>query len=190
MRQLSACCLLVILGTVVTMAGVKVKAERDPKFDFTTIKTWAWNTASPGEVKIWVSAKSNAEPVKRHYEPVIMKAVEDQLTKRGISKAASGTPDIHVTYYVLVSLGTSAQTAGQFLPSNAQWGLPLFTPNTTALSVYPQGALVLDVDAPAAKGLIWRGLAESKVDTEKSDADRVVRLGEIIKSLFDKFPKK
>ena len=36
------------------------------------------------------TAESKSEPVKRTYEPVLMKAVEDELAGRGLSRATGG----------------------------------------------------------------------------------------------------
>ena len=53
-----------------------------------------------------------------------------------------------MTYYVLVTVGSNSQDMGQFLPANAQYGVPMFAPATQSLNIYPQGTLVLDVGAP------------------------------------------
>ena len=78
----------VLLGLVATvaMAGPKIQVQRDPEFDFATLKTWTWNPSGPGELKVIVTADSKSEPVKKSYEPVIMKAVEEELTKRGLAQ--------------------------------------------------------------------------------------------------------
>ena len=134
MRRAIAAVLLCGLGAAVVTAGPKIQAQRDPKFDFSTLKTWAWNPSGPGDVKVWVSAESKSEPVKRTYEPVIMKAVEDELTRRGLTRAAAGaTADFTMTYYVLITVGSNSQEMGQFLPANAQYGVPMFAPATQSL---------------------------------------------------------
>jgi hypothetical protein len=99
-------------------------------------------------------------------------------------------PDFQVTYYVLVTAGNSSQQMGQFLPTNAQWGIPLWSPNTSALTFYPQGTMVIDVASKANGNLVWRGVAEAKVEAQNSEAERSKRLREVIKELVSKFPKK
>jgi uncharacterized protein DUF4136 len=192
MRHIVATGLWLLFSATMSIAWAKVQAQRDPKFDFTRLKTWSWNPSSPGQVKVWVSADSKSEPVQRQYEPIIMKAVEEQFAARGYPKATGATSDFHVTYYVLVTMGSSSQYAGQFLPTNAQWGIPLFAPNTTALTVYPQGALVLDAASPTPGDVVWRGLGEAKIEIEKqlTDAQRAARLTALIKDVVAKFPKK
>jgi hypothetical protein len=180
---------LLVLTAAITLEAVKIQTQRDPKFDFSPLKTWAWTPSGPGDVKVWVTAESKSEPVKRQYEPVLMQAVEEQLAARGYTRAL-GAPDFFVTYFLLVTTGSSSTYAGQFLPSNAQWGIPPFPPSTVNLTAYPQGTLVLDVQSPGPGDQVWRGMAEAKIEMENSEAKRVARLRSIIKDLLAKFPKK
>ena len=188
-RQL-AVMMLIVLAATVTIVATKIQAQRDPAFDFSKLTTWKWNADGPGVVKVIVSERSNSEAVQKKYEPEIVKAVEEQFAARGYTPATIGTPDFVATYYLLITVGMSSQTMGQFLPSNAQWGIPLFAPATQSMTVYPQGTLVLDVSSPAASGMIWRGMAEAKIDLENSETKRVSRIRTIIKDLVAKFPRK
>src|SRR5262245_59462086 len=180
----------VVLAAAIAIAGVKVKSERDPKFDFSRLKTWAWNPSTPGTIKMVGQTLRDPEAVERKYQPVITQAIEEEFVRRGYTRATSAPPDFHATYYVLLTMGSSSQTAGQFLPTNAQWGIPLFAPSTTALEYYPQGTLVLDAAAPAPDRVIWRGAAEAKIEYENTEAKRTARIKGIIKDLLSKFPKK
>ena len=181
---------VVMAGTALVVARANVKVDKDPKFDFATIKTFGWN-AKPGEVKIFVTQKSNerAEPAQRKYEPVLMQTVEESLTKLGYAKAAGAAPDFELIYYVLVTTGSTSQQMGQFLPSNAQWGIPLWSPNTNALDIYPTGAIVLDAISPPGGKLIWRGMVEAKVEMTASEAERAKRTKDFMTQLVAKFPK-
>jgi hypothetical protein len=188
-RGVAAAIVLVAACTIVLEAA-KTKIQRDDKFDFATLKTWDWIPTGAGEVKIIVHQNSQSEPVKRQYEPVLMKAVEDQLAARGYERATMTKPDFHVMYFVLVTVGSTSQYMGQFLPSYAQWGIPMFSPQTSALEVYPQGALLIDAKLPGAPDMIWRGMVEAKVELEITEAKRASRLQGFIKDLISKFPKR
>ena len=190
MRRAIAVLVLFGFGATVLLAGVKIQTQRDPKFDFSRLKTWAWNPSGPGDVKVWVTAESKAEPVKRQYEPVIVKSVEDELARRGLTRASGAPPDFVVTYYLLVTAGSSSQQMGQFLPAVAQWGLPPFTSQTTALRMYPMGTLVLDVASPDASNVVWRAVAQAEIDQQKTEAQRTVRLQNVIRDIVEKLPKK
>ena len=190
MKHLLTTGLLIAIAAPVALEGAKIQTQRDEKFDFTTLKTFAWNPSGAGDIKVWLTGENRSEPVKKKYEPVIMQAFEDQFTARGYTRASGYRPDFTITYMLLVTTGSSSQYAGQFLPTNAQWGIPMFAPATTSLIVYPQGTLVLDVSSEAGKGMIWRGMAEAKIEAENSDEKRVKRINSIVKDLLAKFPKK
>jgi Domain of unknown function (DUF4136) len=189
-KRIGTAGVMMIVATAVALAGVKVKVQKDEKFNFAQLKTWAWNPSGPGEVKVWLTADSKSEPVQRQYEPVIMQAVEEQFPKRGYSLTKGNPPDFTVTYYVLVTSGASSQEVGQFMPTNAQWGIRPWSPQTTSVTYYPHGTLVLDVASPPAGDLIWRGLAEAKIESDKTDAQRADRVRGIIKDVLAKFPQR
>jgi Domain of unknown function (DUF4136) len=182
--------LVFALGTTVVMAGPKITIDRKPAFDFATLKTWAWNPSGPGDVKVWITAESKSEPVKRTYEPVIVKAVEDELARQGRTPASGGRVDFYVTYYVLVTVGYNAQQMGQFLPSVTQYGVPPFAPATTALSVYPSGTLVLDIASPDVTRVVWRAVAQAEVELDRTEAQRSARLRAVIRDVVQKLPRK
>jgi len=190
MRRAAAALLLFGLGTTVLMAKPKIQIQSKPAFDFAGLKTWAWNPSGPGDVKVWVTANSKSEPVKRQYEPVLVKAVEDELAKLGLTRASGAPPDFMVTYYLLVTVGSSAQQMGQFLPNVTEWGLPPFTAQTTALSVYPMGTLVIDVASPDVQSVVWRAVAQAEIDLEKTEAQRVVRIKNVVHDVLAKLPRK
>jgi hypothetical protein len=190
MKRVAVVALLMTMGTAIAVAGVKVQSQRDPKFDFSQLKTWSWNPSGPGDVKVWVTAESKSEPVKRKYEPVIMQAVEDELARRGLSRASATPPDFNVTYYLLITVGTDSQQMGQFLPAVAQWGLPPFAPQTTSLKMYPQGSLVLDVASPDPSHVVWRAVAQAEIDLERTEAQRAVRIRNVVRDVVAKLPRK
>jgi len=190
MRRAAAALLLFGLGTTVLMAKPKIQIQSKPDFNYAGLQTWAWNPGGPGDVKIWVTKDSKSEPVKRQYEPVLMKAVEDELTKIGLAKASGAAPDFLVTYYMLVTVGSSEHYAGQFLPNVTEWGLPPFTAQTTALSVYPMGTLVLDVASPDVDHVVWRAVAQAEIDLDKTEAQRAVRIKNVVHDILAKLPRK
>ena len=117
-----------------------------------------------------------------------MKAVEDELSARGFTRASGAKPDFNVTYYVLVTLGSASQQMGQFLPAVTQWGLPPFTAQTTALRVYPVGTLVLDL-ATDPGGVVWRGVTEAEVDLERTETERAKRINDKVHDVVAKIPR-
>jgi hypothetical protein len=137
-----------------------------------------------------VTAQSKSEPVKREYEPVLMRAAQDALSRRGYTRASGGPPDFVLTYYVLITAGTSSQEIGQFLPATTAWGLPPFTAQTQSLRVYPQGTLVFDVASPTKDDIVWRAVAQAEIELQRTSEKRAARLTQIVNEVLAKLPRK
>ena len=99
-------------------------------------------------------------------------------------------PDLRFHYYLLVTVGFDTQTMGQFLPAVPLWGLPPFAPQTSALSIIQQGSLVLDAVSPAAGRVVWRCIAQTEIQTERTPEQRDKRLREVVRELVKRFPRK
>ena len=82
----------------------------------------------------------------------------------------------------------STQTMGQFLPGTVAWGLPPFAQATQSLKMMNQGALVLDL---SAKGeVVWRGVAQARIDFDADDKKREALLREGVRDLLRRYPPK
>jgi hypothetical protein len=134
------------------------------------------------------TADDDDEAVRKELEPTIVEAVTQELAGRRLVPATEGSPDVTVTYYLLVTIGASAQQAGQFLPVVPEWGLPPFPSATTSFTVVQKGSLVIDVASPTLERVVWRGIAESKIDTVRTVEERRVRIREAIRDVLRRFP--
>jgi hypothetical protein len=175
----------IALAAHVVIAGVDVKVEFDKAFDFKGAHTWAWNPAGPGEVRMARTAEDDPDAMRARAEPVIVEAVTTELGRRGL-QPADATPDLLVTYYLLLTIGTSAQTLGQFLPATPEWGLPPFAPATQSFKIMNHGSLVLDLSAGGR--VIWRGVAQANVKIGSDDKAREARLREAVRDLLRRYP--
>jgi hypothetical protein len=171
---------------------IKVRAEPDPMFDFATVRTWAWDVDA-GEVIMARTPSDDPAALKTRVDPLIRKFVADAMARKGLTNATGGQPAVQLHYYVLVTVNTSGQTMGQFLPSVAYWGLPPFAPQTTSLEVVTKGSLVLDALLPGTVGtrkVIWRGIAQSTLDDTAKPSEREARLKYAAEELVKRFPLK
>lgn len=176
---------------VLSAAKIKVRAEPDPAFDFSALKTWAWDPDA-GDVMMARSEHDDAAALKGRIDPLIRKHVEAAMVRRGLT-VASAQPDVHFHYYVLVTIGDESHAMGQFLPAVPYWGLPPFNASTTALTVVTRGSLVLDALLPGTVGerkVIWRGIAQSTVEDRDSEKVRDARIQEASEQLVNRFPRK
>jgi hypothetical protein len=194
MKQTLVATLAIGLAVAVLEAApkIKVRAEPDPAFDFSTVHTWAWD-ADAGEVMMARTPQDDPAAVKARIDPLIRKFVTAAMTQKGLKDPAGATPDVQMHYYVLITVNQSGTYQGQFLPSVAYWGLPPFSPQATSLEVATKGTLVLDAMLPGEKDkrkVIWRGMADSKLDEDAKDADREARLKYAADELIKRFPLK
>ena len=181
---------IVVACLIITVQAAKtdIKVDFDKTFSFATLKTWSWHPEGRGDVRMAVSSQDDPKLVAARVDPVIIPAVERELSARGFSRAAAA--DFYVHYYVLATLKQDAQVMGQFLPTVPEWGIPPFNAATQSLSIYPVGTLVLDVTAPAGGPIVWRGAAQRTINIDKPDAERRKVLEEAIRDLIRRIPKK
>ena len=184
---LTACAIAGLAGHLT--AAVKVKTQFTKSFDFTKAKTWSWHEGGPGEVKMALTADDNPELVRQRAEPIIMEAVGATLPQRGLAAAASGAPsDVKIKYYVLITLGTDAQTIGQFLPAVTAWGVPPFSGATQSYSVIERGSLVLDISAN--KEVVWRGIGQAELKPGQTQEKRAALIRAAVADILKKYPPK
>ena len=107
---------------------------------------------------------------------------------RGRPRSASA--DLHAHYYLLVAVGFNTQQFGQFLPAVPEWGIPPFAGGNQAYEIISTGSIVLDLISTSAKRIIWRGIAQAEIDSEKTDEQRHARIREAVHDLVLKYPKK
>ena len=175
---------------VQTVLAVDVKVDIDKMFDFKSVRTWAWNPKGAGDLRMARTKDDDPDAMRAQVEPIIMSTVTEEMGKRGL-QPASGTPDVTVTYYLLLNTSTSSQTFGQFLPATAFWGVPPFDGQTQSLEVMNQGSLVLDLSAgEKVDEIIFRGVARGKirVGTERAQREKILR--EAVRDLVKKIPNK
>jgi len=181
---------LLIAAVATLSAKVKVRADQDKQFDFKSVQTWGWDATEAGDVIMARSSEDDPAPIKQRFGPTIVDAVARELTARGLKAAPAGTPDLRFHYYLLVTVGTETQHLGQFLPAVTNWGLPPFIPQATSFNIIQTGSLVLDAVSEKAGGVVWRGIAQAEIDEMRTDPQRDARLGEAVRELVKKFPRK
>jgi hypothetical protein len=178
------------LVAAIVFAGIDVQVENDPAFDFTTLKTWSINPKNPGNAVRIISADDrDSTALKKNLETKILPIVQDGFVKKGFPKAETAA-DFYITCYVLVTAGSSSQVMGQFLAPVPEWGLPPFNASTSALSVFPQGSLILDITPSATGEVVWRGVARAELAWDDTEKKREEHVRNAVKDLLKKFPPK
>ena len=175
------------LAAETVLARVDVKIDFDKNFDFTAVRSWSFDPAGNGEVKMARTKDDDPDAVKAIADPIIVNQVGVEMGRLKLQPAASN-PDLIVRYFLLLSTNQTAQTMGQFLPGTVAWGLPPFQQTTQSLKIMNQGSLVLDL---AGRGnVVWRGVAQAKLKFDTDPKKREAILREAVSDLLKKFPPK
>jgi hypothetical protein len=180
----------VVLAAVPLAAGIKVTVENDKEFNFEGLTTYAWRLDGVNPIRILENSLDKPEEVRKNLEPIILTAVDGELAKKGFKRLESGQPDLYLDYYVLVGPNTESQYHGQFVGAVPAWGLPDFAMSTSALKVFEQGSLVLDIVSIAQKHTVWRGKAAVEIDRRRTREERTAVINEGARKMLEKFPPK
>src|SRR6478735_4140711 len=174
-----------LAGTVQVGARADVKVAFDKAYDFSHIKTWGWS-GERGQIKMARTQEDDPAFMQKLVEPIIVEEVTKEANKK--LKEAPSAPDVTFTYYLLLTVGQTSQTVGQFLPATLNWGLPLFPPATQSLKILNAGTLVLDASANGT--VIWRGAAQAEIkpDTSREKRESIVR--DAVRDMLRQFPPK
>jgi hypothetical protein len=174
------------LALHITVQAIDVRVEKEKAFDFASVRTWGWNAADRGAVMMARTQEDDPAAMKARAEPIVVDAVNTAMMLTGLQQAAQ--PDLTVKYYLLLTTNVNAQTAGQFLPATAMWGLPPFAQSTQSLTVMHQGSLVIDL---TSKGeVVWRGAAEAKIKIGEDERKQEAALRGAVRDLLKKYPSK
>ncbi len=124
--------------------------------------TYAWAPAS-------LEAGEQFRPQSPEVDAVLTRIIEEQLAKKGFSRTTSGTPDFLLRDGVFRETKTDS--------SVSPFGVP-----------YEKGSLFVDALNPTDGKVIWRGVAQARLDQSAAPLDRERMVTSAVGELFKKFP--
>ena len=177
LRTLGWCMVIVMLS--VGAWAQKIDVQYDKNLDYSKFKTFAWGShdavSRPG-LAIAIAA-----------------AIEEELTKRGLTKV-SDHPDLYVKMYGSVDQELSISdvdplygTAG-IPPFATAYGLWSSMPGGSAPVTVHKGQLVVDLIDSSPKKLVWRGVAKDKLSDKTSKL--VDQVNNAVDKMFQQYPVK
>jgi len=169
------------------LEAVDVRVEFDKAFNFKSVRTWAWNPESAGDVVMARTQEDDAAAMKRRAEPIILDAVAKDMVRSGLTQA-SAEPDLTMAYYLVLTTNMTTQTMGQFLPGTTAWAFPPFAQATQSMKMMNQGSLLLVLSAKGT--VVWQGIAQAKVAFEADARKREAVLREGVRDLLRRYPPK
>ncbi|HEU0253171.1 MAG TPA: DUF4136 domain-containing protein [Pyrinomonadaceae bacterium] len=146
--------------------------------DFSKYKTYKW-------VKV-----PNAQYPNQILDGQIMKAIEDQMAIKGLSKDEEN-PDLYIAYQVAVTQEkewNSYSTGGDMWGWGRWGGWGGMETTRTTTSTINIGTLNLDFYDVASKQQIWRGEASKTLGSGKDPKKVEKNLNKAMAKLFKKYP--
>ncbi len=168
----------IVLITATVAQAQKIKVEYDKSVDFSKFKTYG---IDPQEAV--------AKPMLRL---AIQAAVQDDLTKRGLTRVDSN-PDLYVQMYGAIDSDAIANYHDPIYGSGIpplNYGITMWhnIPGTVTTVVVHKGELVVDVIDANQKKLIWRGIGKEKLSDQR---DKLLdQVNTMVEKMFKQYPVK
>lgn len=157
-------CLFVVAGFV-SISGcseggpVQVDANDGP----------AMRMSGLGETYDW--AISPNEPANREIQAALVATIDEELSKKGFSKAGPSAASFWVETFVI----RENKTDSSVYPHGV---------------VYPQGTLIIKLIDPASRRVIWASSGQGKILTNASPDERRQRMREVVGQMLSRMPPK
>jgi len=177
-----SCAALLTLGLAMSVgcSGVRVTTDFDPDAEFSGFKKYAWLPDEPGQ---------GGDP-RLHNDLIdarVRSSVDRGLADRGFEKVSLASANFLVTYYLGLETRIDVQTVhSSFRYSRRGWSGSVGT--DTRVRQYERGTLLLDVLDPGSTRLVWRGSADSRVNSRSDPARRDQQIDAAVQSILNRFP--
>jgi hypothetical protein len=182
-------CMLVLLGCVTTMA---TQSDWDASAQFSSLKTYSW--------------ASNDQPLTGNprldnslVDSRIRAAIDEQLAAQGYQKTNSAEVDFQVAYHASIEGKLDTTTfrtpsygagAGLVNSNNQRTAQLLGNKETTFVTEYEEGTLLLDIIDPRTQKLIWRGSVSDVLNPKRTSEQKQAKIKEAVGKLLSQFPPK
>lgn len=181
-----------VLAGVAIAQKVEIKTNQAPNTDFKVFKTYAWLPPVPVVKNVAPDAVTNPTLSEEALMPALVSAVDRELAARGFTRASAETADVHVAYFAALSVGFNQSYLGEHYGYITGWAspIPIGLAPTTNVNVYEKGTVLVDIVDRAAKKAVWRGTALTRIAQEHSVEQRIERINDAVKRMFEKYPVK
>ncbi len=175
--------LLLVLAFALGAQAQKIKvAVPDKNIDFSKFKTYSW------------------EPLGAVSHPMlaadVVGAIEDQMKAKGLQLVPSN-PDLVIKVYGSIDQESTVYSNDPLYAGTG--GVPPFDPSlygpmlvgtwgNTTVTIH-KGELVVDLLDPAAKKLVWRGIAQDNLDAHNKNK-LLDQVNSAVTKMFKEYPPK
>ncbi|MBJ6119775.1 DUF4136 domain-containing protein [Pontibacter sp. BT310] len=165
-------CLLLLSGCVASSVSSRPNSVAATGVKTLNFKTYAWFQDQPAAPIAYGERYTGS--LNKH----IRQAVEEELQKKGFTKATGANPDILVAYDVSVSVPVEKDIDTNYIKgfgySYAYMSGYRYNygneelPGYRAVDLYKSGTLIIDLVNPKTNELMWRGWKEGAISNFKA----------------------
>jgi hypothetical protein len=170
---------LLFVFLISACSNTKSTFDFDSSVDFSRIKTYTWDKQPSSAF-----AKANSLIDKR-----IVKSIEANLSRKGISQADSG--DIKISYSMSTQqkLKSSNISAGVGMSVGRSNRGSISLSSGNQLRQTTEGTLVIDMVSAKDNSLIWRSITTQPIsDRKATPQDSQKRMDQLMYGIFENFP--
>ena len=174
-KKLAIGCFVALIACCVTY-GQNVLTNYLPGTDFSKYHTYKWVTVGPNGVPDQI------------LDTQIKQSIDFQLVAKGLTKVDADRADLLVRYRVAVDRQKQWNATGMgdlFRSPGLDTAMGSATATSTNIDV---GTLILDLYDPAAKQLVWTGLATKTISPSKDPLKNQKNINKAMQKLLKEFP--
>mgnify|MGYP003111044903 CR=1 FL=1 len=164
--------------------------DHDPTFDFATLKTYRWyDDVYPSKTSEYRQYNSSDTRI-RHY-------VNRELEQRDYREVSRGTPDFLVNYSVSREEKMKVNSIAGYPSAGMHGGVGVGSYGSAvslgyssgpSVSTYREGTVIIDVIDASTRNIIWRSLAEGRLEKLSSHKDKDNRASKVAREMMTDFP--
>jgi len=160
-------------------SGIKTQIAYDHEADFSGYKTWDF---LPGEPRPTGYRGLDDPAVNAR----IQGAIENGLSLRDMKKS-SNSPDFYVAYHLAFDEQINSRNIENYYQ---YFNYTVFAPYVTSsyTQVYDLGTLIIDVLDTRTRTHVWRGAAQTKVNTQAGPRENEPKLRDAARKILAGFP--
>jgi Domain of unknown function (DUF4136) len=179
---------LIFLTCALLLSGARAAVAQDVRYDFdkekdfTKYKTYKWVPIKGAELPDELTQKA------------LTSAIDAQLATKGLTKTDAESADLYIGYQTALGQEkefTSYNTGWGYGPGwGGGWyggGMSSTTTYGSTSTVYV-GQLDLSMYDPAAKQLVWRGVASKTLDPKAKPEKKQKNINKAVAKLLKKYP--
>lgn len=168
-------------------SGIPVNTDFDPDYHLSPTAVYAWMETPPQAAK---DPLIDNDLVERR----VHRAADEQLAANGLRLVNAGQqPDVLVTYHLgqqeKVDISTTDNFYGYYgyYPCWRCWA-PRPYERDVWVNYYTQDTLLIDIVDAKTKKLVWRGVANRRLPSFTTPAQRDAYVRETVAAIFQYFP--